>query len=250
MPYKKLYRNTIQVLLLSITGLFLITGFARGQKYDSSFDHYLDSINRIIGFNDVLINGYLYIPPSKKIEGHPYFGENRWNPGTIYINGHTFRNKLIKYNLQKNDIILKANFGKNNYKLIRINILPVDSFRMNGRIFVQSSIYTKNINKPVFYEKIHDGEYKFVRQYSKRFIGTYEWSSPQGKFSETKEEKFIIRDHNINKINSKRAFLRFFPRNKRKKIRKFLRDNDIDFNKANTGQLSELANYCFNKLDD
>jgi hypothetical protein len=226
--------------------LFLMTGGrSYSQSKDSSLDAFLDSIDRIYGTNDLLVNGNPYVQPDPLIKGSPYLYEDEWLDATLYIAGNAFKNQKVKYNIVDGDLVLKAEIAEGKHLLVDVNHSLLDSFRMKDRIFVNSSFIHKDQNAPRFYQLIHGGKVFFVRKFSKKFIGSYGKLSPHGRYSSLEEERYVIEDGAITRVNKRRSFMRFFPDKKRKKVRSYFREHSLNYSKASFVELVNLSSFCF-----
>src|SRR6056297_2855074 len=114
------------LILLSVN-----CGFSQNYKL---IDEVIDFSETIYGVNDLLVNGLVYKLPDGRVKKHPYLFDDRWFRSTIYIGDKSFKDRFIKYDIEKDDIVLKLKSQFANYKLVRINKLNVDSFRLNQRV--------------------------------------------------------------------------------------------------------------------
>ncbi|MGM0641692.1 MAG: hypothetical protein ACQESN_09755 [Thermotogota bacterium] len=224
------------------------------QVNKDSLKQFKSSINEIYGINEVLVNGYPYKKTDHRVKGHPFLMNDSWNDATIFLKNRKVEGKKIKYDIHNDVIILKSRLGRNNFKLVQLNKFLVDSFRLNSSInrhFVKSSIYQKDKEETVFYEKIYN--YKgtaFVRKLGKKLKKSVSAYSSQGEFSQTYDSRYMIKNDIIKKVNNKSAFIKYFPKEKRKHIRKYFRDKDLNYSQANIDELKKLSNYCFKKLNE
>ena len=223
-----------------------ITPSVSAQSKDSSLKNFLDSIKKTQGTNPDLINGYLYIP-NYQFEGHPYFTENKWNRGIIYIDNNAFYDRQIKYNINKDALILKAEFEEGVFKMVQLNKLLVDSFRIHNRLFVNARSYLTKANNPVYYEQIFDGKISFLARYSKPV--RWDANSPNGIYSITIEDRYIIDNGELISVNNRWSFLQAFPKNIRKQIRNYLKEKNIRYSSTNSMQLKNIMKFCSNLYD-
>jgi hypothetical protein len=216
------------------------------QKQQEIIVNFLDSIKKTEGINPDLVNGYVYVP-NYHIGNHPYFLNNEWKEGTIYINENTFPGHQIKYNINRDVLVLKAKIEKDVFKLVQVNKLLIDSFRIDNRLFVNSKNYFENTDKPVFYEQIFNENLTFIRKYSKSI--RLESDSRYGRFTTKMEERYIIKDGELNGVNNKWAFVRSFPKDTRKKIRKYFRKHNIRYSQASSIGLYNIMKFCSKVYD-
>jgi hypothetical protein len=246
---QKFYFSDLKIaVLISFLSsfIFLITSdLSYSQSTGSSLDAFLDSIGKRYGTNELLVNGNPYVQPDPLIKGNPYLHENKWFDAILYMAGNAFKNQKVKYNIVDEALVLKADIGKGKHLLVDVNKSLLDSFRMEGQVFVNASHVFKDKGKPRYYQLLHDGEVWFVRKFSKKFVGTYDKLSPRGKYSSLEEERYVIRDGEITRVNNRRSFIRFFPDKKRKQIRGYFREHALNYSKASYKELVNLSNFCF-----
>jgi len=226
--------------------LLMTSALSHSQTSGHTLDAFVDSISRLYGTNDLLVNGYPYAQPDPAIKGHPYLYENEWLDATLYVAGNAFDDQQVKYNIVDEVLVLKAGVAEGKHLLIETNRSLVDSFRMEEQVFVNSSFVLKDEDTPRYYQLLHGGEVYFVRAFSKNFLGTYGMLSPNGKYSSTEEEMYILEEGEIIRVNSRRSFLRYFPEEKRKRVRSYLREHSINYSRASFKELVNLSDFCFN----
>ena len=226
---------------------FLITsGLSYSQTSSHTLDAFRDSISRLYGTNDLLVNGYPYAQPNPAIKEHPYLFENEWLDATLYMAGNEFVNQQVKYNLVDEILVLKAEVAEEKHLLVDVNKSLLDSFRIKEQVFVNSSLVVKDKDNPRYYQLIHGGEVYFVRKFEKKFLGTYSMLSPHGKYSSMEEDRYVIEDGEITRVNNRRSFIRFFPEEKRKKVRSYFREHSLNYSRASFKELVDLSEFCFN----
>jgi hypothetical protein len=216
---------------------------------NSAFRQFYEEISKYYQTDQQLVNGYISYPPDSRIEGNPYFRWNAWKPATLYIQGKEYSNQLIRFDLVNNEIILKARMVNDNIKLIEINKYQLDSFRVEGHFFVNSRKFGLR-KEQVYLEQIFHGEFSYVRRHIKRFVDKRDIVTPHGKYSARKIRNYIISNEKMLPVNRRKAFLDFFSKEQRKKIRKFIRNNHIQYKKVDNQELKTLLNYCQDVIHD
>jgi len=227
---------------------FLLLLFSN-QSFTQSSNHalhaFLDSVDNLYGTNDLLVNGYPYRLPDDEIKGHPYLFGQEWRDATLYISGHAFENQQARYNIVEDILIIKARVEQGSKLLVRTNRMMIDSFKIEDQLFVNSSLIFEKDSEPGFYQVIYDGEVQFIRKYSKQFVSDYGGTSPHGKFSSPDEERYLLKGGELESVNSRWSFIRYFPKKKRKAIRGFLREHSLRYSRAGYDELVDLSNFCF-----
>lgn len=246
---KKFFFFFIAILLLASKGFSQSTELSSENK----IVRFVQEIKKIYGVDDQLINGYPYSPPSRAIQSHPYFGNSSWQLSHVFMNGESYRNQLVKYDLSRDAIILKAQLDKDVTKLIHLNSLYVDSVKLDGRLFVHSRKFFPPDSLETFYEKVYMSEtnnFGLLIHYSKTYLSQYTQIAPRGRFSDTDVNKWLLVNGNSEKVNRRRAFLKQFERSKRSMIRNYIRQSDFRYNSATTDQLKDLMKFCYDQVID
>lgn len=241
-----------QVLVFMI-GLLLVSEPVISQqgKDNGEVQAFINKTEQIYGVDDELINGYPYRAPHHMIQFHPYFQQEGWQYGTLYMNGEIFRNKQVKYDLVEDAMILKADLQDGVTKLIHLNSLHVDSVRMANQLFVHSRKYFPADSIDTYYQEIFDaenGKLAFLIHHSKKFHSQYTGIAPKGRFSDVNSERLLIRNGKTYKVNRRRSFLKVFEREQRRKLRKFLSRKDFHYRKASPQQLYQLMKFYSSKI--
>lgn len=244
LSYKKFFIYFLFLLL------FLnVSGFT--QKEDVHIEKLIDSVEIIYGTNDLLVNGLVYRSPDSRIQKHPYLYDDSWKPADIYVAHKKFKNMPVKYDIVKNDIVLKVKLTEGGNKLVRINKLKVDSFRINKHLFVKLDLFPEKQGTIGYYEQIFSNqEIQFVRKFEKSFISVYNSVTPHGKYSDLNEERYLIKRNQVKNVTKRRSFLNYFPKSYKKDFRKYLRKNSIRYSKATYQELVQLSDFCFKKINN
>ena len=194
--------------------------------------------------NDEYINGFIYPVPKIRILGDPYFNSMDWSTGILFINGKTYSNIFMKYDIIIDELILKVKTELNVERLIAINKSQVDSFKIGSSLFVNSGNLFPNENRNTYFEKIYKGRLSLYRQFQKTFIEMYNSSSPEGKFSTQKSYIYLYSNQNFTSVNNTKSFFAFFDKTEHDKIRKFLKSKNISYKKMTVPQMIDLMDFC------
>lgn len=237
-----------RLIIVPFLPLLLMPYTISAQVNEPPLERLIDTVESVYGLNDLLIQGKPYAFPDKRIKGNPYFQGKSWIDANLYIDGHCFEQKPIMYDVVKQSLILKAKLKLNKYRIIQLNTSMIDSFKIENRLFVQCAHLLENKHESCYLEQICENRVTFARRYDKKFIGTYNAFTPEGKYSELKEKRYIISNGKANEVNSRRAFVRYFPGKVRKSIRLYMRNKNIKYSSTTPKRLKALANFCFQKL--
>jgi len=200
-------------------------------------------VENIYPINDEYINGFIYPISNTRINGDPYFNSPELIEGTLFINKKAYSNKLIKYDLIIDELIIKTKTEQDIERLLILNKSQLDSFLIGTDIFVNSRILFPEEKSNTFYQKIHQGNLSVYKHYEKRFIDTYTSSSPFGKYSDQKSTLYLFNDKQLININQKKMFLNSFEKNNQALIRKYIKLKKIKYKNISRSQLIDLIEY-------
>jgi hypothetical protein len=197
----------------------------------------------LLGADDELVNGKIYIQENMLAEGYPFFLSTNWQSGNVVINGKKHDGLFLKYNLYTDELVLKAERKKGGAAVISINNEFVESFDLESRHFVNSMNFNIKGIQTDFVELLYEGNFVFFVSYTKAFNNDYNIKTPYGSYAKTKSSYFLLQNGKLNSISSKKALLKYFESDK-KKIKKFMKTNKIKYAKASYDQLRDLMQYC------
>ena len=199
--------------------------------------------SEVYGIDDILVNGTEYRTLHPIASGDPFFETSACLKGTINLKGRSFQDVLLKYDIEQQILVLKGFADSARFEVIALNNNYVKSFWLKGRYFVNiESLLPHSLIKG-FYELIYKGSFLFVRWYSKEFVASYSNRYPNGKYSKTKAENFLVRNGEKYRIKKKKDLYKLFPQQKAS-VKKFMKDNKIKLKKSSNQKLNNLMQYC------
>lgn len=226
--------------------IFFLTTEVKAQE-EPTTKHYLNEIvmhtDSLLGADDELVNGKIYIQENLLAAGHPFFQSAHWQTGNVTINGKVYDGLFLKYDIQSDELILKAERKRGGATVVSLNNEFVEEFIIEDRHFVNSMGFDVKGIQTDFVELLHSGSFIFFVSYTKSYNNDYNTKTPYGSYGKTTTSYFIFQDHQLSYISSKKALLKFFEPFK-KKIKKFMKKNKIKYSKASYGQLQHLMQYC------
>jgi len=197
----------------------------------------------LLGADDELVNGKIYIQKNLLAEGHPFFLTNAWQEAAIIINGKLHDGLFLKYDIHADELVLKAERKRGGASVIALNNEFVESFYLKDRHFINSMGFDVKGIDTDFVEPLYQGSFIFFVSYKKSYNNDYNTKTPYGSYGKTTTSYFMLQDHQLSYISSKKAMLKYFEPYK-KKIKRFMKKNKIKYSKASFGQLHNLMQYC------
>ena len=149
---------------------------------------------KIYGIDDILVNGTAYRTLHPIAAGNPFFESSICSKGELNLKGRSFHDALLKYDIEQQTLILKGFADSARFEVIALNNNYIKSFSLQGRYFVNIENLLNSASIKGFYELIYEGSFVFVRLYSKEFVASFSNQHPNGKYSKTKLENFIVRN--------------------------------------------------------
>ncbi len=225
--------------------VIIITNCIFSFSQNSSCQNIKQFAEKQYGVNDILVNGKLYFPLHNGVKGHPYYPENEFFFGKIYINRQVFVDIPVKYDIEQQKMIIKVCENDKSIKLIVLNPKRIDSINIDGRIFLPSEKISVILPQKRYFERIWNKGFQFVIYHHISFDPKKNRRNIiPGGFSAIYLDKIIIANNKIINVKSKRLFLKLFGTNK-KEILEYMKLNNIRYRKANNSQLKHLMQYCY-----
>lgn len=221
--------------------------FAWGQSASSSIPQLLNCTNELLGANDLLVNGSPFRRTHPRAKGFPFFKTDDLLPGTVYVGGQTFTDQKLRYNLDTDKLILHTNLKSGIPYDIELYDDLVDSFLLVDHVFISKKQLDNFPEDQGYLEQIYKGKLSFYQSQKVYFSEQFSERTPFGKFSEPQSKYFVYHKKEWNKVNSFKDFLKLFP-DSAKEIKRFAKQEDIRFKKANHHQLILLLKYCNEQL--
>ena len=199
--------------------------------------------SEIYGTDDILVNGTTYRPLHPIASGDPFFINGVFVRGQLNLKGRSFQNVLLKFDIEQQKLVLKHFDDGAKFELIALNNNYIKSFSLHDKFFVNIDDLIKNDEAKGFYELIYRGDFLFVREYKKVFVGTFSDKYPYGKYSDTKTTNFLFLKGKKYKVAKKKDLYNLFPQYKTL-IKKFMKEHKIKLRKSNNKKLNILTQYC------
>ena len=197
----------------------------------------------VYGLDDRLVNGLVYKDKHPKATKHPYFLNDSWKKGVIFINDNVYKNLSLNYNIESEQIILNQFFSDRKSVKILLNNNVIDSVLLTDRLFINSK-HIKAKEFEGFYELVYRGNFTAYRKHTKGFHERHTTFDPHGTYSNTESVLYLINKKGEGKkIKGKGSLLNSFSKYKRQ-IKKYIKKNQIIFNKISKNQLINLLQYC------
>jgi len=225
-------------------GFLLPCTLVFGQKNDGLIEKYRENIP----LDQEIISGGYFVDPPKTYEGHPYFFTKNFESSQITVNGLTYKEVPLLYNIWKDEVLT---FQPVHKQKILIRADKVDQFILElekpvSFIRVQENPKYSHHGNGI-YELYVEGKANVLIKHrkqtkSKREVGIY-----SHEFYEI-EDYFIQKPGGILQVTAKKQAVDFLGLDK-KEVRRLSRGTKLHFRSDKAGYLAFLVS-LYNHLEN
>lgn len=223
-------------ILKGLTTLVLVIShhFLFAQKSQEEYVAYFDSL---LGVEHLgLIAGFDYKPPPYSRNSHPFYNTKNWVTGNIEVNGFKYYNVLLKYDLVKQEVILKKVANGLEYPV------TVKFDRLNGFLIGSSEfsmIAPKEGNKFLAIEHFNGQKFSLYEVFSKsgeidHYTKVYQYKLDR--------ELLLSVDNILHPYTGKKTIKQFTPTIK-KELKQYIKSNKLNLRDENTSEIVKLLGY-------
>ncbi len=231
-----MYKSGILSLRILLSGLYLSIAFQLyGQRNTKISDE-------IFGTDPLLYNGKLYtffLP--QNTGGSQYFHSPQFETGSVTIRGVTFSNLLLNYDVFNQKLVLKYIDKESVYRLLMISEAWLEKFSFRDLNFelieVQDTL--KRIS-----QVIGTGSIRIIYFWEKRLSLDNFHGAKNHVFSSLIKEMNLSIDCQIKEYWNNKSFCILFGTERRDKVKRYLRENNVNVKKANDRVMTKVINYC------
>ncbi|WP_439182149.1 hypothetical protein [Carboxylicivirga taeanensis] len=188
------------------------------------------------------INGREYKPYHPPLQDNPYLNKTS-GMGTIYIDGKSYTNKQLTYDIYKDLLIVIPDQIQFSDTYIQINKSLIDSFTIS---FDKETFHLINYKvnyrplglEPGFYERIHKSNESILLV--KHIMASGVDDALTTYRHDTKW--FLLYDNRFHDVSRRSELLKLFPDSK-KQLKRKMKSISLSYKRMNKHQLVQLANY-------
>lgn len=225
------------IILITLTRLY-------SQKYNEVSQSQLKthSIDEIYSLDQSLINGRRYTPPHPSTTGHPFLGDNSFSSGELVIRGIKYSNQKIKYDINKQSIVLEYVKITGGPDHIILNNEFIESFIIDNKKFIK--IENDSTLLPGFYHCISAGNIQVLNYWKKDLVLNNGSNTSYYKYSDD-IKIFFLRTNNITtRFRNNKSFYKLWPKKIANELRIFAKKNNIILKNAPDDKILKLLYKC------
>ncbi len=186
----------------------------------------------------ILNNGRAWRNLYYKVKGDQFLYSPEFLPGSVKIEGRTFNNLKLKYDIYDDELIMITDNGI----IIQLNKEMVEAFSI---IFDNICNFKKldadTINSLSGYVNVlHDGRTSLYVKYRKEILQL----AVENKYDMFNQINriYVKKDGVISRVDTKREFLNLF-KDKKQQLHAFIRSNKLKLSRKNPGSFKPVIEY-------
>lgn len=221
-----MYRLPIIIFLLVLTGKDL--------RAQASFP---ELVAKAFGSDQELVNGIQFANHYSMVDGHPYFLDEQFRAGSIYVNNQVYEGQRIRYNLfsQKLEVEYQTTEGYLNQFMSVPELIP--SFTLGNRSFVcmqpgaEQAAYFQVISSETI--SCYIGWKKILKLGRSDSSREYQFSAPIRTY-------WLKLGQKLTPFNNKKSFIAIFPEHMTKEMARMLKQKRYSFRQASVLEAEEM----------
>lgn len=187
------------------------------------------------------INGKIWNNKYRKFHGSAFLFEDYFLPGTVSVNGRTFKNLSIKYDIYSDELLLPVSSDE----IIQLNKEIVDSFSItyDNRIykFIRLGFDTLKSDKPAdYYNLLYNGQVSCFIKYKKEILPGHD---PGRDFEFVQSHQiYLKKDSVLYQVSKKKEIFQTLMVDE-SEFKKSIRDQKQKLSVDNPGSLIPLLRF-------
>ncbi len=198
-------------------------------------------LDPVYGVDQRLISGSIYYGPWRgSITGYAYYIDEAWKKGSVTTGKLTYNNLDLKYDIEKNKIILKFTNINGSVSQISLRKQNIDNFVMDGRLFVPYP-GTHKYGAEKFCELIASGEINYLILKTKAF--TLSNGGSTDYIYKEYIKQFLQINNQLIPFKTRRNIYNLYPEHKQE-LRRYLRSQRLEPIKNRIDDRKAMVKYC------
>lgn len=205
-----------------------------------------DLVSQAFGLDQDLVNGVQYSNKYRNTRGHPYFLEDKFQLGSVSVDGRMYDDVWLKYDLLSQHVEIEyEDYSGGKSRLITV------AERMGAFNFGIYNFRKMNLQGEgeLYYQAIRTGFFTCYIHWDKRLVPVHDGAGYTGQFSDPRPVCRLEQDGAISPFHDRRSFARLFGEELQKEIIRFLKSEHISFRKNGPEELLHALNGVENILN-
>ncbi|HEX2975656.1 MAG TPA: hypothetical protein VHO68_06935 [Bacteroidales bacterium] len=192
-------------------------------------------------YDPVLLNGKIYVfhvPPGTK--GHQFLAQSEFSSGKLSLKGVDYDNVMLNYDIYNQQVLLKYADVSGVSNPIIMSDAWIGGFSVNNKDF---DVISSSDSLKQFYQTLGSGPYKVLYTFRKKLELSQVHGASNRVFSEPIRRMYLFHEGTRTEYRNNRSFLGLFNKEKRNRIREFLRRNRINVKKSDDKEIRSLVSF-------
>ena len=197
---------------------------------------YIELVNRAFGQDQELVNGKQYYNRHSRSMGHPYLLEGWAHQGSVTLRGKVYKNIWLKYDIESQQVEVEystMNGGDNQVILVNDR---VDEFYIGDYYFRHMKLEPE-LSQIQFYQVLGGGPLVWYIRWEKKLVPISGDSRFIEEFTQPKRHYLVEVGGNLYEFKGDKSFIRLFPKEIQKEMKRLIRSNHLQIRSASVEQL-------------
>jgi len=181
------------------------------------------------GSDQELINGIQFANHYSRVDGHPYYLDEQFRPGSLHLNNEVYEGQRIRYNLfsQRIEVEYRSPDGHLNQFMSVPEHIP--SFKLENRHFERKQMGNE---PPAYYQVISSEVISCYIAWKKIMKLSRSDTSREYQFSAPVSTCWLRLGKEMLPFHNRKDFIAIFPEEIRKDISRLLKEQKYSFKQA------------------
>ena len=204
-------------------------------------------LDPVYGVDQRLISGSFYYGPLRgSISGSAFFIDESWKKGSVTIGKLSYHDLDLKYDIEKNKIVMKFTNIKGSVAQISLNKENINNFVMNDRLFVPYP-GTSKFDTAKFCEVIASGEINYLILKTKTLTLSKGGNTDYAYKEYTRQ--FLQINNQLIPFKTRSVIYNLYPEHKQE-LKRYLRSQGLDPMKNRIRDREAMVKYCNQLISD
>jgi len=234
-------------LLSILSWNFILNGVLSAQHsqvYEKEFYELKENFDQLNGPDYTLLNGRQYVLLNSG-NSHPYFNTDAYRPGSLVLNGESYDDIMINYDIDDQLLILQYPGNSGQDLKVVLNREMIDHFQIDGLSF---RLMSSPESGSSFFQVLSSGDISCFLLWKKTLFRSTASGTTSYKYSKQSREVYLQKEGRLYVVKSSSSFTSVFDEAYRKEIKEFLRREKINFRNASDEKLGELMDFCMDLI--
>jgi len=195
---------------------------------------YVNLVKKQYGLDHELVNGVQFYNRYSRSKGHPFFHNNLYLTGTLSLDGKTYQDLHLKFDIYSQHVVLEYKIFSGGSNQVITVADKVDAFNL-GPYHFKKLVLGEEEGK--FYQVITTSCFNCYIYWKKELLplnGSFTYIE---QFSEAKRSLWLDLGGELHEFSSRKDFTVLFPEESRKEIKRYLSKNQFKFRTATVDEI-------------